>query len=112
MSENKDARTIIGDWIVDNDVVQRPGESVNIQADAIIAALSAHGLVIVPREPTDDVIIALVAQYEMDSHDPPAPNIARANAVLSFSTAPAMKERVRSAVRAAIAAATPPGEAR
>lgn len=48
-----DARTIIGDWLLDSDVELRPGQSINMLADAIIAALSAQGLVIVPREPTE-----------------------------------------------------------
>lgn len=52
------AREVLGDWILDRDIQLRAGESVNKQADQIIAALSAAGFVVVPREPTEEMLRA------------------------------------------------------
>jgi len=59
------ARDVIADWLCDaarkNGFEHEHGKSTNDYADAILAALAEAGLVIVPREPTELMLLAGVS---------------------------------------------------
>lgn len=72
------------------------------KADAVLALLSD------PANISDGMVLAMIAHYEMMSHDPPAPKLAQASAVATLAEAPALKERIRESFAAAFASKEQP----
>ena len=68
------AREVIADWLseaaIRNGFENSRGHSINNHADAIIAALSAAGFAIVPKEPTPTMFLAGCAELMGENHDP------------------------------------------
>ena len=54
---------------------------------------------------TDEMLIEMMVAYDVQSHEPPTAEYSRVEARRTFENAPALKERVRASLKAALIAA-------